>query len=348
MFRCAARNLQSGWARQHGLAMYAAVAVSQSADDPLSGLVLRDVPTPEARPGWALVRVTASSLNMHDLWTLRGVGHAPEDLPRILGCDAVGYDALGNPVVVHPVIASSDRGNGDETLDPQRALLSEKHDGAFAEWLLVPERNLVPKPEGLSFDEAACLPVAWGTAYRMLFTQAQIKAGDRVLVQGAGGGVASAAIKLAGAAGAVVYATSRSASKLELAESWGARGVESGGRLPERVDVVVETVGEATWSHSLKSLRPGGTVVIAGATSGMNPPADLGRVFYLQQRILGSTGCTRSELVAMLRMLEATGVRPVIDRAMPLDEIHKGFQLMADGDLAGKVVIHPTTTKEHP
>jgi NADPH:quinone reductase-like Zn-dependent oxidoreductase len=251
-------------------------------------------------------------------------------------------------VVVYPVIASSDRGNGDETLDPQRALLSEKHDGAFAEWLLVPERNLVPKPEGLSFDEAACLPVAWGTAYRMLFTQAQIKAGDRILVQGAGGGVASAAIKLAGAAGAVVYATSRSASKLELAESWGARGVESGGRLPERVDVVVETVGEATWSHSLKSLRPGGTVVIAGATSGMNPPADLGRVFYLQQRILGSTGCTRSELVAMLRMLEATGVRPAIDRAVPLDEIHKGFQLMADGDLAGKVVIHPTTTKEHP
>jgi NADPH:quinone reductase-like Zn-dependent oxidoreductase len=251
-------------------------------------------------------------------------------------------------VVVYPVIASSDRGNGDETLDPQRALLSEKHDGAFAEWLLVPERNLVPKPEGLSFDEAACLPVAWGTAYRMLFTQAQIKAGDRILVQGAGGGVASAAIKLAGAAGAVVYATSRSASKLELAESWGARGVEPGGRLPERVDVVVETVGEATWSHSLKSLRPGGTVVIAGATSGMNPPADLGRVFYLQQRILGSTGCTRSELVAMLRMLEATGVRPVIDRSMPLDEIHKGFQLMADGDLAGKVVIHPTTTKEHP
>jgi NADPH:quinone reductase-like Zn-dependent oxidoreductase len=348
MFRCAARNLRPGASHLQGGPMLAAVAVSQSADDPLSGLVLREVPVPEIRPGWALVRVVASSLNMHDLWTLRGVGHPPEELPRILGCDAAGYDALGNPVVVYPVIASSDQGNGDETLDPQRALLSEKHDGAFAEWLLVPERNLVPKPEGLSFDEAACLPVAWGTAYRMLFTQAQIKAGDRILVQGAGGGVASAAIKLAGAAGAVVYATSRSASKLELAESWGARGVEPGGRLPERVDVVVETVGEATWSHSLKSLRPGGTVVIAGATSGMNPPADLGRVFYLQQRILGSTGCTRSELVAMLRMLEATGVRPVIDRSMPLDEIHKGFQLMADGDLAGKVVIHPTTTKEHP
>lgn len=326
--------------------MHAAVAVSQSATDPLSGLVLQDVPKPEVRPGWALVRVVASSLNMHDLWTLRGVGHPAEELPRILGCDAAGYDADGNPVVVYPVIASPDRGHGDETLDPQRALLSEKHDGAFAEWLLVPERNLLPKPEGLSFDEAACLPVAWGTAYRMLFTQARLRAGDRVLVQGAGGGVASAAIKLALAAGAVVYATSRSADKLALAESWGARGVESGGRLPERVDIVVETVGEATWSHTLKSLRPGGTVVIAGATSGMNPPADLGRVFYLQQRILGSTGCTLVEMQGLLRMLTATGVRPVIDRTMPLEEIHKGFQLMADGDLSGKVVIHPTHVEE--
>ena len=198
-------------------------------------------------------------------------------------------------------------------------------------------------------DEAACLPVAWGTAYRMLFTQAGIRAGDRVLVQGAGGGVASAAIKLALAAGAVVYATSRSADKLELAESWGARGIATGGRLPEKVDVVIETVGEATWSHSLKCLRPGGTVVIAGATSGMNPPADLGRIFYLQQRILGSTGCTLvRDAVALLRMIAATGVRPVIDRAMPLDEIHKAFQLMIDGDLAGKVVIHPTATPRPP
>jgi len=327
--------------------MFAAVAISQNPTDPMSGLVLRDVPAKLARPGWALVQVVSSSLNMHDLWTLRGVGHPPEELPRILGCDAAGYDAEGNRVVVYPVIASPDRGGGDETLDPQRALLSEKTDGAFAESLLVPTRNLLPIPDGISFDEAACLPVAWGTAYRMLFTQAGIKAGDRVLVQGAGGGVASAAIKLAVTAGAVVYATSRSAAKLELAESWGARGIESGGRLPEKVDVVIETVGEATWSHSLKCLRPGGTVVIAGATSGMNPPADLGRIFYLQQRILGSTGCTRSEFVALLRMITATGVRPVIDRAMPLAEIHKGFQLMADGDVVGKVIVHPADPKEH-
>lgn len=326
--------------------MLAAVAVSQSAHDPLSGLVLRQVPEPAPRDGWSTVRVVASSLNMHDLWTLRGVGHPPDQLPRVLGCDAAGYDESGRPVVIYPVIASPDRGQGDETLDPRRALLSEQHDGSFAEFLSVPTRNLLPLPDGLGFDEAACLPVAWGTAYRMLFTHAGVRAGDRVLVQGAGGGVASAAIKLALAAGAVVYATSRSAAKLELAESWGARGVQSGGRVPERVDTVVETVGEATWAHSLKCLRPGGTIVVAGATSGMNPPADLGRVFYLQQRIIGSTGCTLVEMQQLLRMLGVTGVRPVVDRSMPLADIHKAFQLLIDGDVAGKVVIHPPAQEE--
>ena len=322
--------------------MLAATAVSQSAADPLSGLVLSEMAQPRPKPGWAVVKVVSSSLNMHDLWTLRGVGHPAEQLPIVLGCDAAGYDEDGNAVIVYPVIGDYDAGRGDETLDPNRALLSERHDGAFAEYLTVPRRNLVPKPDWLSFDEAACLPVAWTTAYRMLFTQANIRAGDRVLVQGAGGGVASAAIKLAVAAGAVVYATSRSESKRAQAMSWGARvALPPGERLPERVDLVIETVGEATWSHSLKSLRPGGTVVIAGATTGMNPPADLGRIFYLQQRILGSTGSTRAELVAMLRMLEATGVRPVIDRTLPLTDIHKGFQLMIDGSLTGKVVVHP-------
>ncbi len=322
--------------------MLAATAISQSADDPLSGLVLGEIPEPEAPPGWSVVRVVASTLNMHDLWTLRGIGHPPEHLPIVLGCDAAGYDESGNEVLVFPVIADPDAGMGDETLDPNRALLSERHNGAFAEYLTVPTRNLIPKPDWLSFDEAACLPVAWTTAYRMLFTQARIQAGDRVLVQGAGGGVASAAIMLAAAAGAVVYATSRSEDKRRMALSWGARAaVEPGARLPERVDVVIETVGAATWSHSMKALRPGGAVVVAGATSGANPPAELNRIFYLQQRILGSTGCTRGELVSMLRMMDATGVRPVIDRTLPLTEIHKGFQLMIDGALTGKLVVRP-------
>ncbi|MET8430589.1 zinc-binding dehydrogenase [Nocardia sp. NPDC004860] len=322
--------------------MLAAQAISQSATDPLAGLVVRDIPVPIPKPGWTLVRVAAASLNMHDLWTLRGVGHPAERLPIVLGCDAAGYDAAGNEVIIHPVIADPDAGGGDETLDPNRALMSEMYDGTFAEFLTVPTRNLVPKPSWLSFDEAACLPVAWTTAYRMLFTKAGIRSGDRVLVQGVGGGVASAAIKLAVGAGAVVYATSRSAAKRREALFWGAHAaVPTGERLPEKVDVVIETVGAATWDHSLRSLRPGGAIVVAGATSGTQPPADLARIFYLQQRILGSTGCTRAELVSMLRMMESTGVRPVIDRALPLSEIHKGFQLMIDGDLTGKIVIHP-------
>ena len=322
--------------------MRAAVAMSQDPHDPLSCLEVRDVPRPEVRAGWSTVKVLGSSINMHDLWTLRGVGHSPDNIPIVLGCDAAGIDEDGNEVIVYPVIADADAGGGDETLDPGRALLSEQHNGAFAEYISVPTRNLVPKPAFLSFDEAACLPVAWGTAYRMLFTRARISAGDRVLVQGAGGGVASAAIRLAVAAGAVVYATSRSAEKRAAAVAWGAAAaVATGERLPERVDVVIETVGEATWSHSLKSLRPGGTVVIAGATSGMNPPADLGRVFYLQQRIIGSTGCTRHELVALLRMLEATDTRPIVDRTLDLDDIHLGFTAMASGNVTGKIVVRP-------
>jgi NADPH:quinone reductase-like Zn-dependent oxidoreductase len=329
--------------------MLAATAVSQNYEDPLSGLALGEVAPPSPPAGWSLVQVVASSLNMHDLWTLRGVGHSPDYLPIILGCDAAGYDEAGNEVIVYPVIANPDAGMGDETLDPGRALLSERHNGAFAQYLTVPTRNLVPKPAWLSFDEAACLPVAWTTAYRMLFTQAQISAGHHVLVQGAGGGVASAAIKLAAAAGAVVYATSRSETKRAEALSWGARyALEPDQRVPERVDIVIETVGEATWAHSMKSLRPGGTIVVAGATSGMNPPADLGRVFYLQQRILGSTGATRSEMVALLNLMDATGVRPVIDRVLPLDEVHKGVQLMLDGALTGKLVIHPPTSGSFP
>lgn len=320
--------------------MLAAVALSQNATDPLSGLEVREVDDLEAPAGWAKVAVRSSSLNMHDVWTLRGVGHPADHLPIILGCDAAGIDEDGNEVIIYPVIADPDAGGGDETLDPGRALLSEQHNGAFAEYIVVPRRNLIPKPEWLTFDEAACLPVAWTTAYRMLFTQARITAGDRVLVQGASGGVASAAISLAAAAGAKVYATARTDDKRALAMELGAtEAFENGARLPERVDVVIETVGEATWAHSMRALRPGGTIVIAGATSGANPPADLGRIFYLQQRILGSTGCTRSELVSMLRMMESTGVRPRIDRLIALKDIKDGFQAMIDGTIHGKIVV---------
>jgi NADPH:quinone reductase-like Zn-dependent oxidoreductase len=259
----------------------------------------------------------------------------------ILGCDAAGFDESGNEVLVHAVI-SSDGWTGDETLDTRRSLLSEKHQGTLAEYVAVPTRNVVPKPAELSFAEAACLPTAWLTAYRMLFVNSGLRPGHTVLVQGAGGGVASACIALARAAGFRVWATSRTPAKQEAARRLGAHAAfDTGARLPERVAAVLETVGAATWSHSLKALKPGGRVVVSGATSGPNPPAELNRVFFLQLSVIGSTMGTRAELADLMAFLTATGVRPTIDRTLPLDRVAEGLAAMESGDVVGKIVIEP-------
>jgi len=323
--------------------MFAVTAARIDPDDPLTGLELGEHPEPKVPDdGWTTVTVRATSLNHHDLWSLRGVGLKDEALPMVLGCDAAGVDEDGREVVVHSVIADPDRGGGDETRDPKRSLLSERYDGTFAERVAVPRRNLVPKPPALSFEQASCLPTAWLTAYRMLFTQAELRPGQTVLVQGAGGGVATAAVALAHAAGLRVWATSRDEAKRARAVELGAADAfETGARLPERVDAVVETVGEATWSHSLKSLKPGGIVVVAGATSGADPSADLRRVFFLQLRVAGSTMGTRDELDRLMRFCDATGVRPVVDTVLPLSQARDGFARMASGDLFGKVVFTP-------
>src|SRR3954449_12258933 len=219
--------------------MFAVYAESFSSDAPLNGLVVGERPDPEVPDGWTTVTVKASSLNHHDLWSLRGVGLKQEALPMILGCDASGLDEDGNPVVVHAVI-SDPSWRGDETFDPKRSLLSERHQGTFADKVAVPRANVVPKPGSLSFAEAACLPTAWLTAYRMLFTRGELRAGETVLVQGAGGGVATAVITLARAAGLRVLATSRDEEKRKRALDLGAHEVfESGARLPVKVDAVM-------------------------------------------------------------------------------------------------------------
>lgn len=320
--------------------MFAVFADSFAPDDPLSVLRTGERPDPVAPDGWATVTVKAASLNHHDLWSLRGVGLREEALPMILGCDAAGLDDDGNEVVVHAVVG--DPGAvGDETLDPRRSLLSEKHQGTFADRVVVPRRNLVPKPASLSFEEAACLPTAWLTAYRMLFTRGGLKAGDTVLVQGAGGGVATACIILARAAGLRVLATSRDEAKRARALEIGAHDVfESGARLPVKVDAVMETVGRATWSHSIRALRPGGTLVTSGTTSGPDlDDAELTRIFFLQLSVVGSTMGSRSELTSLVTMLDATGARPLLDRVLPMTEAAEGFAAMAGGDLFGKVVF---------
>ncbi|HEY0949053.1 zinc-binding dehydrogenase [Nocardioides sp.] len=320
--------------------MLAVYADRFSADDPLSALQVGERPDPEVPDGWTTVTVKAASLNHHDLFSLRGVGLREEALPMILGCDAAGHDEDGNEVVVHAVI-SDPSWTGDETLDPRRSLLSERYQGTFAERVAVPRRNVVPKPASLSFEEAACLPTAWLTAYRMLFTRGGLHAGETVLVQGAGGGVATAAIVLGRAAGLRVLVTSRDEAKRARALELGAHeAFESGARLPVKVDAVIETVGRATWSHSIRSLRPGGRIITSGTTSGPKlDDAELTRIFFLQLSVIGSTMGTRDELAGLVAMLDATGVRPLIDRTLPMTDARAGFAAMLEGEQFGKIVF---------
>jgi NADPH:quinone reductase-like Zn-dependent oxidoreductase len=321
--------------------MRAVYAKSLSAQDPLSGLVVGELPLPDNKvsSGFVRVKLKTSALNHHDLFSLKGVGLATDKLPMVLGGDGAGVDDEGNEVIVHGVVSSADW-RGDETLDPNRSLLSERYHGTMADYVWVPARNLVPKPAELSFAEAAALPTSWLTAYRMLFSVSQAKPGSTILVQGAGGGVATALISLGKAAGFRVWATSRSDEKKAKALILGAAECfATGERLPGRVDVVFDTVGEATWSHSLKSLNPGGTIVTCGATSGPGPSADLTRVFFMQLRILGSTMGTRDELVRLSQFLANTGVRPEIDSVFPLEQARDGFQKMLDGEIFGKVIF---------
>jgi len=320
--------------------MLAAYAASQSASDPLSGLVVGERPDPQAREGWTVVRLKAAALNHHDVWSLRGVGLPADRLPMVLGCDGAGVDEAGHEVIVHAVVAS-DGWRGEETLDPRRTLLSELHDGTLAEQVVVPSTNLVPKPETMSWETAACLSTAWLTAYRMLFTNSAVQPGGTVLVQGAGGGVATALIQLGAAAGYRMWATARDEAKGGRALEIGAdRVFASGERLPDRVDAVMETVGAATWSHSVNALRPGGTIVISGATSGDAPAkAELTKIFFKQLRVIGSTMGSQQELAQLARLVVQAGIEPVIDSVRPLADARDGFARMVDGDVFGKVVF---------
>ena len=320
--------------------MFAVTAARFNADDPLAALELGEHADPAPPEGWTTVTVKAASLNHHDIWTLSGVGISADRLPMIIGCDAAGLDDDGRGVVVHSVVGDPAAGGADETMDPGRSLLSERYDGTFAERVAVPRRNLLPKPAALSFEEAACLPTAYLTAYRMLFSRTALEPGATVLVQGGGGGVATALILLGRAAGYRIWATSRSEEKREQAIQLGAdQAFPAGARLPERVDAVMETVGEATWAHSLRALKPGGVIVISGATSGAAPSADLNRVFFLQLSVIGTTMGSRDQLGRLLRFCEQTGVRPCIDRIMPLRQARDGFAAMVAGELFGKVVF---------
>ncbi len=316
--------------------MRAAYASAFNDDNPLAALGVGERPEPDLPdPDWVTVEVRASALNHHDLWSLRGVGLSARQLPMILGCDAAGVDPAGNEVVVYPVIL--DPG------DPRGfSLLSERHPGTLADRVAVPRGNLVPMPAGMSFTDAACLPTAWLTAYRMLTTRGRVQEGEAVLVQGAGGGVATAAVVLAVAFGKRVYATSRDAAKRERIAELGATALEVGARLPERVDVVVETVGAATFDHSLKAAAPGGRIVVSGATSGHEAKINLRRVFAMQLEILGTSMGTPTELAELLALFTERGIRPVVDSIHGFSAVADAFARLHSGEVFGKVLLDHT------
>jgi NADPH:quinone reductase-like Zn-dependent oxidoreductase len=310
----------------------AAYASAVNDADPLSGLTIGDLPEPQPpADDWVTVTVRTSALNHHDLWSLRGVGLDAERLPMILGCDGTAVDDDGNEFVIYPVVPATGGSKG-------YSVLSEIYPGTFAERIAIPRGNLIPKPAAVSFTDAACLPTAWLTAYRMLRAKGRVDEAEAVLVQGAGGGVATAAVVLAAALGKRVYATSRDPAKRERIAALGAVAVEPGSRLPERVGVVIETVGAATFDHSLKAAAPGGRIVVSGATGGHLATVDIRRVFALQLEILGTSMGTPTELAELLDLV-AAGARPVIDTVLPFADIRAAFEKLHSGNVFGKIVL---------
>jgi zinc-binding alcohol dehydrogenase/oxidoreductase len=307
-----------------------------------------DAPDPSPAAGEVLIRLRAVSLNHLDLWVRKGLPSVPK--PRILGADGAGVvestgtgvDGFerGQRVVINPGLEHDNR----------ITVIGEHTDGTHAELIAVPAANVYPLDDGLSFEEAAAFPLVFETAYRMLVTRAGLRAGEWVLVWGIGGGVATAALRIAKALGANVLATSSSDGKLEHARALGADAIvnhasgdvaaaakELGG-----VDVVVEHVGEATWKTSLGAVKPGGRVAVCGATSGPNPPAQLHRVWWKQLTIVGSTMGTRADFEAVYELVRTGQAKPVIDRVFPLEAIREAHERLEAGEQLGKIVLAVT------
>ncbi|MBT1172333.1 zinc-binding dehydrogenase [Bifidobacterium sp. MA2] len=328
--------------------MKAVYASTIDNDDPLAALAVGDMPAPEARPFWSTVSVRAVTVNHHDIWSLKGVGLAAEQTPMILGTDAAGVLdedipvrkglKAGAEVVLYTFVGTDGAG---VMPGERRTILSEKYPGTMAEKVQVPSANVFAKPANLDFGEAAALGTSWLTAYSLVFTSANVRPGDTILVQGAGGGVSTAAIQLAHAAGLEVFVTSRSSDKRERALDLGADAVfETGARLPRKVDAVIESVGAATWGHSVRSVRPGGTIAVCGATTGDQPGAELTRVFFQDIRVQGNTMGSREDFARLLRFVEHADLHPAIDSTFDgLDTAPQAFARVIGGDVFGKVVI---------
>jgi zinc-binding alcohol dehydrogenase/oxidoreductase len=305
-----------------------------------------DADDPIAEPGEVLIRLRAASLNHLDIWTRQGLPSVPK--PRILGADGAGIVealgegaegfATGDPVVINP------------GLDEGAHVLGEHSDGTHAELIAVPADYVHPLPDGLTFEEAASFPLVFETAYRMLVTRANLQGGEWVLVWGAGSGVASAALILAKALGGRVIATSSSDEKLQQARELGADAVvnHETGDVASAVkeatgghgaDVVVEHVGEATWKTSLQAAATEGRIVVCGATSGPNPPAQLHRIWWKQLSVLGSTMGTRADFAGAYDLVARGAAKPIVDRVFPLSEAAAAHEHLESGKQFGKVVL---------
>lgn len=325
--------------------MFAVFASAPSPSDPLAALTAGQLDEPPVPDGWVAVTPRATSLNMHDINTLRGVHLPAGRYPMVLGCDGAGELADGTPVVIHSNVAAPGW-VGPEQLDPGRTVLSEHHQGTFAGTVAVPRRNAVPMPPGLTFTQAACLPTAWLTAYRMLFVSAGVTPGQRILVDCTQriGSIPTAVIQLAAAAGCTVSVVAP-ARQHALAAELGAHTVTGpGDPVAQPVDVVLEAgTGQSGWARQLDALRAGGAVICAGGRSDdpadAIPPAVLNDMIVRELRLVGSTMGTAENLQALLRFLAHTGLRPRIAMTLPLSRAAEGVRAMLTGAVAGKIVF---------
>jgi NADPH:quinone reductase-like Zn-dependent oxidoreductase len=301
-----------------------------------------DAPDPEPGPGEVLVSLRAASLNHLDIWIRTGLPSVTK--PRILGADGAGIrEDTGDEVVINPGLE-----HGDRIL-----VIGEHMDGTHAELVAVPETNVYPLPEGLSFEEAAAFPLVFETAYRMLVTKTGLQEGEWVLLWGIGSGVATAGLAIAKALGAQALVTSSSDEKLERARELGADAVvnHADGDVIEAVkeatggagvDVVLEHVGEATWQRTLQAVRAGGRIAVCGATSGPNPPAALHRVWWKQLTIYGSTMGTKEDFEGAYELVKSGRARPVVDTVLPLEEARAAHERLEAGKQFGKIVLSIT------
>jgi len=298
-----------------------------------------DAPDPEPGPGEVLVRLRAASLNHLDLWIRKGLPSVPK--PRILGADGAGFrEDTGERVVINPGIEHGEK----------ITVIGEHMDGTHAELLAVPETNVYPLPDEISFQEAAAFPLVFETAYRLLVTKAQLQEGEWVLLWGIGSGIATAGLAIAKALGAKALVTSSSDEKLERARELGADAAvnHASGDVREAVaeatggkgvEVVLEHVGEATWQTSLQAARTGGRIAVCGATTGPNPPAALHRIWWKQLTIYGSTMGTREDFEGAYDLVKSGRARPVVDSVFPLTEASAAHERMEAAAQFGKIVL---------